>query len=1026
MDLELDPTFDPFSGADIARSVASTDAQREIWNAVQMGPDASRAFHEAVTLSVSGPVDFAALRAACSALVQRHESLRATFSRDGLSLLVSDHVDVSVTTFDWTSATLDEQAASSRELLHTAVTEQYDLEKGPLVRFSAARISGREILLVIGAHHIICDGWSFGVLAVDLCELYDAEVTRSRFPRDAADQFTDYAASLRTDEWQQDMREADRYWTTQFAEVPEPLELPADRTRPVQKTYRSSREDHQIALATLTAIRALGAGADSSLFVTLLGGIAVLLSRLSSQETLVVGVASAGQAVANRSQLVGHCVNMLPVKMSAAADLPFSDFLRTVRGATLDAFEHQSLGFGQLLERLPIPRDPGRIPLISVVFNFERALRASALSMGGCPVTMRSIPRTAENFDLFVNAVEHDDGLVLECQYNTDLYDRATIRRWLTAYELLLQSAVAAPSTPLGRVQISTPHDDAVLTRANDTALPIPPDLLAHQLIEAQALATPDRVAVEQDETVLTYRALNAAANQLARQLRESGVGRGSMVGLYLGRTPATLVALLAVLKSGAAYVPLDPSQPLERLKVIATEAQLSVTLTDEARRADAASFAPRILSIDGDHRVISLQQVDDLPPDEHSATSASAAYVLFTSGSTGVPKGVVIPHGALVNLLLGVQQTPGLAADDVVLAITTLSFDIAVSEVLLPLTVGARIVLASRETAMDGALLRALVESRGITFIDATPATYRMLLEAGWKGGLHLRLICTGEAMPLELARQLVQCGGELWNGYGPTETTVWSTFHRVTAPVDRVLIGRPIANTRIAIRDANGNAVPIGVAGELFIGGMGVATGYLNRATLTEERFSVEDADRGTRWYRTGDLVRMLPTAELECLGRSDDQVKVRGFRIEPGEISAVIMKWPGVRNAVVLAEAVEHDQRLVAYVVADAATMFDEPFRQHLKLFLPAYMIPSIVMRLAEMPLTNSGKIDRKRLPAPERSATTSPYVAPGTPTETLLAALWCGALRTTRVSVHDDFFCTGRAFRTRCPNPVATAT
>ena len=615
--------------------------------------------------------------------------------------------------------------------------------------------------------------------------------------------------------------------------------------------------------------------------------------------------------------------------------------------------------------------------------------------------------------DLAVHAIETGDEITLECQYNTDLFDAGTVRRWLASYEQLLRSAIAEPAAPLGRLAIRTREDEAALDRCNATSRAIPADLLVHELVEAEADRAPDRVAVEQDGVLLRYDELNARANQLAHHLRGLGVQRGELVGLLLDRTPDTIIALLAVLKAGAGYVPLDPALPVERLERMATDAALAALITNERIRDDINISARELVSIDGDAGVIALSPPTNPPRDEHTARPSDTAYVIFTSGSTGRPKGVLVPHIGLLNLALSLRHTPGMHRDDVVLAITTLVFDVAVSEVLLPLTLGARIVLASRETAADGTKLRRVVESRAVTVICSAPATYHLLLEAGWTGDPRLMIICTGEAMPRELAAALVHCGRAVWNAYGPSETTVWSMFYRVEAPVQRVLIGRPVDNTCVAVRDLHGEQVPIGVVGELVIGGAGVATGYLNLDETTADRFQADPHQPGLRWYHTGDLARVLASGDLECLGRMDDQVKVRGYRIEPGEIAVVVSQWPGVRQTVVIArEDRANDVRLIAYVIADPATRFDDAFRAYLKRILPQYMVPAAVVVMDAFPLTASGKVDRKRLPAPSAADASAPadFVAPRTPTEGMLVGIWEEALGG-RVGIHDDFFALG---------------
>ncbi len=1003
--------FDPFAGPTILSTAPSTEPQREIWTAAQIGDDASLSYNESVTLWMRGPLDVSALKTSLADVVLRHEALRATFSGDGLTIMFGAAADVEVELADWSSFDDAKVASEWDALVERDVTTPFDLQRGPVARATCVRVREGEHRVVFTAHHIVCDGWSTAVIIRDWAAIYSARARGSKAELAPAQAFSAYARELLSQERATKSLEDEAYWVGRFdGEIPI-LELPTDRPRPPRKTYRAFREDVVLDQDLVRDLKRVGAKEKASLFATLLAGFKALLFRLSGQEDLIVGIPAAGQSVGGHDELVGHCVNMLPLRDRVDAGKPFRALLAEVRKTVLDAYDHQLFTFGQLLKKLPIARDPSRLPLVSVVFNLDRGLGPDQIGFDGVRTELTTNIRRYENFDIFLNAVELDGKLVLECEYNTDLFDAATIRRWMGAYERVLRAVVSNPGCDVGLLPVMSEEERAQIARWNDAAaLDIPRGACVHHLIEEQAARTPNALAVDFEVTTVTYRDLDQRANALAHKLRDVGVARGALVGLCVERSIEMIVGLLGILKSGAAYVPLDPGYPLDRLSFMAEDSKMRVLVTGETLRADLPLPAEHIVTIES-----ITAGAESLPKSESSAGPEDCAYVIYTSGSTGKPKGVLVPHRAVVNLLSSVQRTPGLKATDIVLAVTTLSFDIAVSEILLPLTVGAKIVLASREVASDGARLLELLHTSKATFLDATPATWRLLLAAGWNGGEGLKAICTGEAMPRDLAVELVKRCATVWNGYGPTETTVWSTFYELKAPVGRILIGHPVANTDLYVLDARMRPVPIGVVGELFVGGAGVTYGYHDRPELTRERF-VPDPFRGgaARMYKTGDLVRLMPDGNLECLGRNDNQVKLRGFRIELGEVENALGQHDSVKQtAVIVREDRPGDTRLVGYVVFDAGkSATDAELRAHLKKTLPDYMVPQNLARLDTMPLTPSGKIDRKRLPQPEAGVTPAEsFVAPRTDTEKMLAGLWQEILAIGRVGVEDDFFALG---------------
>jgi amino acid adenylation domain-containing protein len=992
------------------REAPSTEPQREIWLADHLGPEASLAYNESVSLHLRGELDVAALRHAVRELPRRHDALRATLASDGTSVRAGEAPELEVPLHDLAALPPAAREAALAAVVARHVGEPFELGAGPLVRAELVRLAADHHVLVFTGHHVVLDGWSYWVLVKDLAALYGLAAGTRSAPLPPAPSFLDYAARCAARADAPEVRANEAWWVERLAGGVPPLELPTDRPRPAVRTTRSGREDHVLPAELLAAVKKLGARLGASAFATLLAGFDVLLHRLTGQGDLVVGVPAAGQAATGEEGLVGHCVSMLPLRNRIARTDRFSEHVTAARRTMLDAYDHQDVTFGRVLQVLPIARDPARLPLISVVFNIDQALTGEGHALPGLSLELVSNARVHETFELFVNAVDTGAGLRLECQYNQDLFDAATIRRWLAAYETLLAGAVSDPDRPVGKLPLLGDADRAALARWNRTEADYPRATRVEELVLATCRRLPGKLAVKGRGGALTYAQLADRASAIAAAL---GPRPDARIGLLVDRDLDLVPSVVGALLAGAAYVPLDPSFPAERLRFMVQDARLSAVVTSRA-------LAPLAATIRGELPLLLLEDVPAAaaPPREARGSAEDTAYVIYTSGSTGLPKGVRVPHRAVVNLLTSVAREPGMTEADRVLAVTTLSFDIAVSELVLPLVVGATIVLADRAEATDGDRLRALVEGERVTFIDATPATWRLLRAAGWEGSPGLTAICTGEAMPRDLAADLRRRVGRLWNGYGPTETTVWSSFHEVVDD-GPIRIGHPLANTKIHVLDEDLQPVPVGVVGELFIGGEGVTQGYLDRPELNAQRFLPDPTrvEAGARLYRTGDLGRWRPAGDgagvLECLGRTDFQVKVRGYRIELGEIEVALARHPAVGQAAVIArEDRPGDVRLVAYVVPRGTLPPDEDLRAHLARTLPEYMLPAHVVALPALPLTGSGKVDRRALPAPTApDAAARPPVAPRTPTEEAVARAFREALALPRLSVDEDFFALG---------------
>jgi amino acid adenylation domain-containing protein len=997
------------TGAGIAQEVPVTEPQLEVWLSDQLSDDASCSYNESFTLYMRGKLNEPAFKDAVRQVVNRHDALRATFVHEGQVQKFAPKLDLNIATVDLTPLSATERDARWKQIIRDDAHTPFRLVEGPMVRAQLVKLEPGYTALIFTAHHIVCDGWSTNVLLDELPKIYNAFNRGESWTLPAPTSFATYSKSQSEFLSGQEGANVEKFWLEQFQQPAPLLDLPTDRPRPAVKEFKGATYRTRIGADAYNAIKKLGAKQKCTLFVTLLGGFQILLSRLSGQDDIVVGIPTAGQSLLEDAVLVGHCVNFIPLRGKPAADSTAAQFLTQMKQTVLAGYEHQNYTYGRLVRKLQIPRDPSRLPLTEVQFNLERV--GGDMQFDGFQAEADPNPKSFVNFDIFLNVVESKDGLMLDCDYNTGLFDESTIARWLSHYETLLLGIVENADQPVSRLPLLNEAERRQLAVDwNQTAADYPRNLCVHQLFEAQAKKTPDAIAAAFEGDQLTYRELDRRTNQLANYLRSTGVKPGVMVGVFVDRSLDMIVALLGVMKAGGAYVPMDPTYPAERISFVLNDASVPVLLTQETLFKTVNIGAAHHVFLDTEWKTIAKHS-SDAPP--AAPTADDLAYVIYTSGSTGKPKGVEIPHGAVVNLLLSMGKQPGLKTNDTLLAVTTLSFDIAGLELFLPLAVGAKLVIASREAAADGSLLLSRIVSSGATVMQATPVTWKLLIEAGWEGKPALKVLCGGEAFPRDLANELVRRAQSVWNMYGPTETTIWSSTIEVKAGEGPVPVGPPIDNTQFYVLDAASQLVPIGVAGELHIGGDGLARGYFHRPELTAEKF-VSDPFRpntSARMYKTGDLVRRVPDGTIEFLGRLDHQVKLRGFRIELGEIETALARYPGVKEAVVIVrEDIPGDKRLVAYVTSDQQAITVATVREVLTGKLPNYMLPSAVVRLDAMPLTPNGKIDRKALPAPDtgRAARRREYVAPRTEQEKTMSAIWAEVLHLERVGIQDNLF------------------
>ena len=974
-------------------------------------------YNLSLVLRLTGSLNRNYLQKAIATVIERHEALRTRFiTVKG----IGQQEIVPAAAIDLNLIDLREFAPGERELRVIQLAKEearlsFDLTQAPLIRAKLLYLEDNSHVLLLTVHHIIADGWSMNVLVDEVWAVYRGLMSQTKAElKPLPIQYADFALWQR--EHFDDLTLAPQleYWQNRLAGIPPILELPIDRPRPVKQTFAGSSQSFQLSQELTEKLQALSQQSGTTLYMTVLAAFGVLMHRYSRQSDIVIGSPIANRSYHEVESLIGFFVNTLALRLDLTNQPSFTALLQHVRQVTLDAYAHQDVPFSKIVEQLELDRNLSHHPIFQVMFTWQN-MPDYHEELGDLSVKQIAVESVAAKFDLDVSMVKSESGLQGTFTYNTDLFDAATIERMTGHFQTLLEGIVENPQRQIAQLPMLTPAErQQLLVKWNDTDTEYPGKCI-HSLFEEQVERTPDAVAVVFEGQQLTYRELNHRANQLAHYLQRLGVKTEVLVGICVERSLEMVVGLLGILKAGGAYLPLDPGYPQERISFMLEDSQLSVILTQSHLSKRLPEHPAQVICLD-DREIIAQEDNANLDAD---FTPDNLAYIIYTSGSTGKPKGVQILHRAVVNFLTSMAQKPGLSSEDALLAVTTISFDISVLELFLPIIVGAKVVLASKETATDAMKLIDLLAESDATLMQATPATWRMLLAAGWQGKKNLKILCGGEAMPRTLADRLLSNSAAVWNVYGPTETTIWSAVERVERDAP-VLIGSAIANTKFYIIDTNSyqnngaiELVPVGVPGELLIGGDGLARGYLNRPELTGEKFLPDPFSdcSNARLYRTGDLARYLPNGKIELIGRIDNQVKIRGFRIELGEIEAVLARHPGIRETVVIArEDLPGDKRLVAYVVPQQEQPNNSELRSFLQERLPSYMVPSAFVFSSTLPLTPNGKINRRALPAPDASniQLDTKFVLPSNPTEEKLATIWAEVLDIDRVGIHDNFF------------------
>jgi len=978
--------------------IALADGQEEIWLSHQFSAEAAAAYNIVTDINLKGNLDKEQLFKSIEEVVQRHESLRTTFGADGKTQTIHTIFDPAIVEISWKDLTEIEQRVNLDQLRKIETTTAFDLEYGPLIRFILIEKAADDYELLINVHHIICDGWSLGIVTKELGEIYSRRVGTTNNPLATPKRLTSYVSEKIKHKETQKYQKDEAFWLKRFEDKIPVLDIPTDYPRSSVKSYLAGQSKLSLDPTFYKRLQKAAAAESTTPYIFIMAAFKCFLLRLSRQEEVIFGMAAAGHNLPGNSNMVGHLINLLPIRSQLDKKQDFSTFLKEVRGNVLDGFDHQNYTFGNLVKKLNIQRTANRNTLISVAFNMDSPL--GQMNYGGLSVQAHMIPKQFEVFDAFINLKPIEDRLDFEWTYNADLFTKDTINLRLEEFYFLLENE---------RERLKQ------LGKGQDKNFPSHERLTT--LVEQQVVQRRNKIAILSGAHSITYNEFNEQANQLAHFLRKEGLEVGQYVGLCMNNGINMLVVIYGILKAGGVYVPIDPRNPKNRALGV----------------SDFPNFKKKYFVWEELEESLALENRHNL---EINIPSTAEAYVIYTSGSTGQPKGVAIQHTNAVNTLFGINEHLKLTEEDIVYSVSSMSFDMSIPDYFLTFIQGGTLILAEESTKKDGFALREELEQFRPTFMQATPTTWKILLLSGWKGDKQLTLVAGGEGFSKELAAQLLKKSKAVWNGYGPTETTIYATYKEVTDAFleqkpygEFAPIGRPNANVWTIILDEDKQPVPLGIPGELYIGGAGVTAGYLNRPNLTADKYVrlYEEKIPFTHWYKTGDLVRYLPNGDIDFLGRIDTQVKIRGFRIELGEIEKLLNQHPCIQQSVVNVVSEDSDRKeLVAYFQSDESNceLIEKTLKNYLRDKLPGYMVPSFYIKLDSFPQNTSLKIDRKALPKPSRTqlAQSHKYEAPRTPTEKELTGFWQGLLKVDQISIHDDFFDLGKHRVLNCQLPV----
>lgn len=997
--------FDSLS-IEIESVIQTTNTQLEIWTDCLLGgSNANKAYNLSYSITFKGDFVLLAFENALASTVKRHECLRASFSFDGTYMNIYKNVKIEISHDDISQLPANEQQKAKESIINEEVNSLFDLVKGPLFKVKLIKVASLENILIISHHHIIGDGLSINIILEDLSKLYSAFVENTVPKLVTPERFSEYAKKINSLIENNEYKQIQDFWLNIYKDSVPVLELPIDYIRPPLRTYESKRFDYPINVKLINSLKQIGNSAGCSLATIFLAAFEVYLCKLTGQNDLVVGVAISGNRRYDMKNMIGDCANLLPLRSEVCLNISFLDYLKKRNSQLFDTFLHHQVSFGHLLQKLAIARDPSRVPMVPVTLTVDLNHNIeSDFSFFGLTYEFEINPRKYMSFEIKLHVCISKNKPTLQCSYNTSLFKEETIQQMMISFEETINKLIAKQNNPINDlIKGDYLSDYSIL---NNTETPYP-NVSLTELLSKQAEKSPNNIAIEYKNNKISYGDLHIKVNQFAHYLEAHGVQSGDYIAVSYPRSPELVYAILAIIQCGAAYLPLDHEYPTKRIEYMMQDSEAKFLLTSKALSLTLPLCSNTILIDDA------IQSLDQYASTkfQNYVNPENILYLLYTSGSTGKPKGAKITNRNIVNLFCALEIEPGIKETDRVPFISTISFDIASFELFFPLFKGAVLVIPDHETPKDGRLFYEMLDKEKISLVVATPTTYQMLLDAGWSKKIPIKIWCCGEPLPTKLAMELIKRSEELWTLYGPTEVTIFSSCKQIKSEETIISVGAPIANMQYYIVDEHMNLLPPNAIGEIAIGGDGVGKGYLGKPELTAAKYipNIFSDKKDAIMYLSGDIGKLLPSNEVMCLGRIDHQVKVRGHRIEIGEIEHALTSIKGIKSAIVLAKT----DILVAFIVVD----FKFPkeielirlWRKELESQLPSFMVPHVFHILDKMPRTLNDKVDRKTLlEYKSDSVTKEDYNAPRTNEEKLVAEIWQENLKKERIDIFSNFF------------------